>query len=150
MEQLNFTQLIKLSKILKKMGFKINLTDFLFGNKFDAMLKAMDCSFEDKKSMIFTNLGIFFIENIYLAENDVYELIASIESKNIDEVKKYTIDEILPAVMNIIVGSFPKTVNQMISINIDEFKKKMLQVIPNLIPDLEKLIKSKSQTKKSI
>jgi hypothetical protein len=137
MEKLNFQQLILLSKILKKMGLKNNLTNFIFGNDFDSLLKSMDCNAEDKHNMIFINIATFFIENMHLAENEIYNLMADVNNLKIEDIKKYTIDEIIPLIYKIMYGSFPNTINKMLMLNLEHFKKKIFFIIKT-IQEMEK------------
>jgi hypothetical protein len=136
-KKLNFQQLILLSKILKKMGLKNNLTNFIFGNEFDSLLKSMNCNTEDKQNMIFINIATFFIENMHLAENDIYNLMADVNNLKVEDIKKYNIDEIIPLIYKIMYGSFPNTIGKMLMLNLEHFKKKMFFII-NMIQKTEK------------
>jgi hypothetical protein len=136
-KKLNFQQLILLSKILKKMGLKNNLTNFIFGNEFDSLLKSMNCNTEDKQNMIFINVATFFIENMHLAENDIYNLMADVNNLKVEDIKKYNIDEIIPLIYRIMYGSFPNTIGKMLMLNLEHFKKKMFFII-NMIQKIEK------------
>lgn len=136
-KKLNFQQLILLSKILKKMGLKNNLTNFIFGNDFDSLLKSMDCNTEDKQNMIFINIATFFIENMHLAENEIYNLMADVNNLKVEDIKKYNIDEIIPLIYKIMYGSFPNTISKMLMLNLEHFKKKMFFII-NMIQKIEK------------
>jgi len=89
-----FADLPKLSKILKKMEIKEDL------KKLFSMpgAKAND-SKEDRKRKddlaeeMGADFGATVIVNLYMAESEIYELLAVLTKLSIDEVKKMSIDD---------------------------------------------------------
>lgn len=132
-QALNLNQLFKLTKVLKKMGLKYNLTDFIFGDKFDQQLKKMNVTAKDKKNVIFVNILVFFLENMHLAQNEIYDLIADYKKINVKVVSNYTIDDFLPILFELITGSFPKNMNVLVMANIEQFKKKIFSMVREVL-----------------
>lgn len=129
MQGLTIRQLMKLSRILKKMGFKINLTDYIFGEKFDKQLKEMESTLTNKKDNVFINIVVFFIENMYLAENELIELLSDINKKSIKEIESYSTDELINNIQTVVCMALPKNYQMMANITIEKYKKKIISMM---------------------
>jgi hypothetical protein len=128
MQALNMRQLMKLSFILKKMGIKNNLTDYLFGADFDKLLKDMKATKINRQDNVFINIVVFFIENMYLAEREIMSLLAEINDVSIKEISNYDIDDLLISINKLIYGALPKNYRILAMTTIENYKKKITQV----------------------
>jgi len=96
LRKLEFGDLPKLSKILKKMEVKEDL------KKLFSMpgVNARDSEKEkERKEKLAEEMGSDFgataIVNLYMAENEIYDLIAGLAGLKADEVKKMEIDDMI-------------------------------------------------------
>lgn len=131
MDALKIRQLFKLSNILNKMGLRVNLTDFIFGEGFDKQLKEMDSTIKDKQDLVYINIVTFIMENMYKVENELITLFAELENKSIKEIEKYTIDEFLVCIDKLIKCSLPKNYRIIAEFALKHYKKKIVQMFQN-------------------
>lgn len=128
MEALNIRQLMSLSKILKKMGLRFNLTDWIFGEKFNDQIKTMDSN-STKQDLVYVNIVVFIMENMFLAEKEIYQLFAEINKTTIEKVRNYTIDELLISIDNLIKGALPKNYRAIAELALNVYKKKIIKIL---------------------
>lgn len=131
MEALKIRQLFKLSRILYKMGLKVNLTDFIFGEKFDKQLKEMDSTISNKQDLVYINIITFIMENMYKAENELISLFSELNNVDVKEVEKYTIDEFLVCIDKLVKCALPKNYRIIAEFALKHYKKKILQILQN-------------------
>lgn len=128
MEALTMRQLMKLSFILKKMGLKNNLTDYLFGADFDKLLKEMKATKINRQDNVYINIVVFFIENMYLAEREIMQLLSEINEVSVKEVSNYGIDDLLACINKLVYGALPANYRVLAMTTLDNYKKKIAQI----------------------
>lgn len=99
--KLKTRDIFKLSKIVKKIGL-----GEVIKNKKDQFKQDQKNISEEQKNIQNENFGIelimYVVENIYLAENELIELIAELGNCKIEEVEELSIKEIKDIVIKIV------------------------------------------------
>ena len=96
LRKFEFADLPKLSKILKKMEIKDDLKKLFC----QPGVKATDSKQEkERKEKLAEDMGAEFgataIVNLYMAETEIFELIAGLTALKVEEVKKMELDDIV-------------------------------------------------------